>query len=86
MYIIVVYDIDASRVSKVNKLLKRYIVWVQNSVFEGEIGEKLLDDMIKRLKRIIKDSDSVIIYTFRAKSYTDRLLLGEEKGSISNVI
>ncbi|MEM3862427.1 MAG: CRISPR-associated endonuclease Cas2, partial [Thermoplasmatales archaeon] len=32
MYVILVYDVDETRVSSVNKLLKKYLLWVQNSV------------------------------------------------------
>ncbi|MEM0134811.1 MAG: CRISPR-associated endonuclease Cas2 [Thermoplasmatales archaeon] len=86
MYIIVVYDVDAARVSRVNRFLKRYVMWVQNSVFEGEISDRLLNDMISRLKKLVEKKDSFVIYTFRTKSYTSKILLGEQRSSLSNVI
>ncbi|MEM0133952.1 MAG: CRISPR-associated endonuclease Cas2 [Thermoplasmatales archaeon] len=86
MYVIVVYDVDATRVSRVNRFLKRYVMWVQNSVFEGEISDRLLGDMISRLKRIVEEKDSFVIYTFRTKSYTNKILLGDQRSSLSNVI
>ncbi|HPO28372.1 MAG TPA: CRISPR-associated endonuclease Cas2, partial [Petrotogaceae bacterium] len=33
------YDIGEKRVSKVHKITKRYLNWVQRSVFEGEITQ-----------------------------------------------
>ena len=39
MYIILVYDIGEKRVAKMLKLCRRYLNWIQNSVFEGEITD-----------------------------------------------
>ena len=86
MYVIVVYDVEVARVSRVNRFLKRYIMWVQNSVFEGEISDRLFGDMVSRLKKIVEENDSFVIYTFRTISYTDKILLGKQKSSLSNVI
>jgi CRISPR-associated protein Cas2 len=35
LYVVIVYDVDVARVPKVCKFLRRYLHWVQNSVFEG---------------------------------------------------
>ncbi len=86
MYVIVVYDVNVDRVSKMNRYLKRYLMWVQNSVFEGEISDSLLNELLKGLKSIVKENDSVTIYRFRAKLYLDRLTVGVEKGSTDNII
>ncbi|WP_252897144.1 CRISPR-associated endonuclease Cas2 [Metallosphaera hakonensis] len=55
MYAILVYDIDESRVSKVLKTCRKYLTWIQRSVFEGEITEGNLELLSEELKRIIKD-------------------------------
>lgn len=86
MYIILVYDIDQSRVVKANRLLKAYIMWIQNSVFEGEISDSTFERMMKKLEKLIKDRDSVTVYKFRAKSYFEKQTVGVEKGSTDNVI
>jgi hypothetical protein len=39
MFVIVVYDANEKRVNKFLKTLRKYLTWVQNSVFEGEIEE-----------------------------------------------
>ena len=39
MYVLLVYDIKEKRVGKMLKLCRRYLNWIQNSVFEGEISE-----------------------------------------------
>ena len=38
MFVILVYDIGEKRVQKVLKTCRKYLYWVQNSVFEGDIS------------------------------------------------
>jgi CRISPR-associated protein Cas2 len=49
MYVIMVYDVNQARLGKVLKIGRRYLVWVQNSVLEGELSwaqlEKLKSDL-----------------------------------------
>ncbi|WP_297216940.1 CRISPR-associated endonuclease Cas2 [Thermoplasma sp.] len=79
MYAILVYDVDEKRVSKINKYLKRYLIWVQNSVFEGEITDALLNEMMDGLDERLKEGDSVILYKFKTKGYVDRFIIGEKR-------
>lgn len=63
MYVILVYDVNAKHVRKVMKTAEKYLLHVQQSVFEGFLTESKL----KRLKREIYnlidfEVDSVIIY------------------------
>ena len=46
MYVILVYDIGEKRVGKMLKLCRRYLSWIQNSVFEGEISEVKLKALL----------------------------------------
>ncbi|MDX1905292.1 MAG: CRISPR-associated endonuclease Cas2, partial [Thermonemataceae bacterium] len=39
MYVILIYDCGEKRVTKMLKLCRQYLHWIQNSVFEGEISE-----------------------------------------------
>ncbi|WP_353685119.1 CRISPR-associated endonuclease Cas2 [Thermodesulfovibrio sp. 3907-1M] len=81
MKVILVYDINEKRVTKVLKTCRKYLNWVQNSVFEGEISEAKLVKLKMELKKIIhEDEDSVIIYTFRSAWYTNRETIGVKKG------
>ena len=86
MYVILVYDVDVSRVNKINKFLKRYLLWIQNSVFEGEISDSLYEKMKKGIDKIIKEEDSVIIYKFKAISSMEREIIGMDKSKSNNVI
>ena len=68
MYYLIVYDADISRVNKINKFLKRYLNWIQNSVFEGELNDADYLAVKKQLNTIInKDTDSILIFKFRDK-------------------
>ena len=81
MRVILVYDINVKRVSKVLKTCRKYLHWVQNSVFEGEITEAKLEKLKKELKEIInEEEDSIIIYTFKTGWYKERELIGVKKG------
>lgn len=81
MFIILVYDVNEKRVAKVLKTCRKYLSWVQNSVFEGEISKASFAKLIRELESIIdQDTDSVIYYTFRSLTYSKREILGVEKG------
>mgnify|MGYP001626429759 CR=1 FL=1 len=85
MFVIVVYDVDEKRVNIVNKYLKRYLFWVQNSVFEGDISKDLMDRMINGLEKILKDNDSAVIYVFNGFK-VERKVLGRTRGFIDNIL
>ena len=46
MYVILVYDCSEKRVGKMLKLYRKYLNWIQNSVFEGEITEVKLKELL----------------------------------------
>jgi CRISPR-associated endonuclease Cas2 len=46
MYVILVYDFGEKRVNKMLKLCRKYLNWIQNSVFEGEISEAKLKELL----------------------------------------
>lgn len=83
MYIILVYDVGEKRVAKALKTCRKYLTWVQNSVFEGEITKATFEKLKYELGQIInKDEDSVIIYILRTTKYSQRECLGKEKNPI----
>jgi CRISPR-associated protein Cas2 len=87
MYVIIVYDVNVERVAKICQYLRRYMDWVQNSVFEGE----LTDAEYKRIQHDVKDiieedEDSVRFYTFRTKDQVRIETLGIEKADTSCIV
>jgi len=63
------------------KTCRKYLVWQQNSVFEGEISRAKLEALKIEINKIIKkkENDSVIIYEFRTMQYSKRIILGKDK-------
>jgi len=79
MFVIVTYDVDVKRVDKVRKTLRKYLNWVQNSVFEGEISISNLAKCKAELSEIIGDSDSIYFYEFRNPYVLEKKVLGIRK-------
>ncbi len=87
LFAIIVYDVGEKRVARVLKTCRKYLNWVQNSVLEGEITETNLKKLKAELNKIIEDDeDSVIFYTWRTQKYSDREIMGLEKGRQSLII
>ncbi len=87
MYYILVYDIKEKRVQKVHKLMKRYLNWVQNSVFEGELTEGQFTSLQIELEDMIdEEEDSVIVYKLGSLKYTERTIIGVEKNLTDNLL
>ena len=87
MYVLIVYDAGVERVTKVHKLLKSYLNWRQNSVFEGELTEAQIEKVKISLKNIINlDTDSILIYTARDEKWLKREEIGNQRGTTANII
>lgn len=86
MYIILVYDIGQKRVGKMLKMCRRYLHWIQNSVFEGELSEVQLKQLKLDAQDIMKDHDSLIIFTSRDERWLEKEVIGEERSSTDNFI
>lgn len=81
IYVILVYDVNVSRVGKVLKTARRYLHWVQNSVLEGELTEATYRRLKMELGNIINpQEDSVLFYILGSGRYTKRELMGIRKG------
>lgn len=87
MYVLIVYDIGVERVTKVHKLLKAYLNWRQNSVFEGELTAAQIEQVKQSLKGIVKlETDSVLIYIARDEKWLTREEIGNQRGTTANII
>lgn len=83
MYVILVYDVNEKRVTRALKTCRRYLNWVQNSVFEGEISEAKLKELKLRLKKVINETeDSILIYRLRDRRYFEKEVMGQEKNPV----
>jgi len=87
MYTIIVYDAAPKRGVKLLKFLRRHLMWIQNSVFEGEVTDAEFEIVKAGIKeRINKEKDSVIYYQFDSQNYTTRGVLGVEKNETDSFI
>lgn len=87
MYIILVYDVAEKRVGKMLKLCRKYLHWVQNSVFEGELSEVQLAELKYMASKIIDNEiDSIIIFKSRNEKWFDKDVIGVEKNTTDNIL
>ncbi|WP_313420000.1 CRISPR-associated endonuclease Cas2 [Sphingobacterium multivorum] len=87
MYVVLVYDIGEKRVGKMLKLCRRYLNWIQNSVFEGEITEVKLKELLANAKKIMMlDEDSIIIFKSRQEKWMEKEVLGREKNELDTFL
>lgn len=87
MYVIAVYDVGEKRVGKMLKLLRKYLNWIQNSVFEGEISEvKLLELKQKALAIMDEETDSLIIFKTRQERWLNKEIVGMERQELNSFL
>ena len=86
MYVILVYDVDQKRVGKMLKLCRRYLHWIQNSVFEGEITEVKLKELMIQARALMDDHDSVIVFKSRDSKWLEKDVYGVEKNTTDNIL
>ena len=81
MFVIVTYDIvEGNHLNKTRKVLKKYLTWTQNSVFEGEISESKLHKCMAEIENIIdKKMDSIYIYEIKNSKNIEKKLYGVHK-------
>ncbi len=84
---IIVYDVGEKRVNKVCQFLRRYLNWIQNSVFEGELTISEIEKIKAGLKKLINlEEDSIIFYSFRSEKAMKKFVMGKNKASIGPII
>jgi CRISPR-associated protein Cas2 len=88
LFVILTYDIASpKRLPKILKTCRMFLFWIQNSVFEGNLTESQLKELISKIELIInKKEDSVFIYAFRDKSLANKKVIGVEKNEFNFII
>lgn len=83
MYVILVYDINLENkegqkvLRNVFKICKKYLVHIQNSVFEGELLESQAIKLKTELDEYIRENqDSVILFKSRNQRWMEKEFLG----------
>ena len=81
------YDVAVERLDSVRGILRRYLNWIQNSAFEGELTEGLLEELKAKLGDVIDvNHDSIIFYTTSNPRWIKKKVLGVEKSEITQVL
>ena len=84
MYIILVYDMGQKRVGKMLKICRRYLNWIQNSVFEGELSEVQLKKLKADASEVMDMSyDSLIIFKTRQEKWLEKEVVGKDKNDLA---
>ena len=87
MYIILVYDVKQQRVGRMLKLCRRYLHWIQNSVFEGEISEVKLAELLAKARTILnEEEDSVILFKSRTQQWLEKQVVGRERSTLNTIL
>lgn len=87
MYVLLVYDIKEKRVGKMLKLCRRYLNWIQNSVFEGEITEVKLKELLAKAADFLDtDEDSVLVFKSRSQEWLQKQVLGKERNPLDTFL
>lgn len=75
------------RVAKMLKLCRRYLNWIQNSVFEGELSDFQLKELKAHAAKIMrKTEDSLIIFSTRQNHQMEKEIIGLERGSVDQFL
>lgn len=92
LYVVLVYDIVVDErgkkiLPKVYKICKKYLVHIQNSVFEGELNKPQLMKLQSELKQYVrKDKDSLIIFKARNERWLEKEFWAKEDDKMSKFI
>lgn len=63
MYVIACYDVPAERTEKYRKLLAKYLLPLQESVFAGDLTEVRFRDVQRQVRKIYAPHDHVLWIT-----------------------
>ena len=70
MFVLMVYDVDVKRVTKVLKIGRKYLNHIQNSVLEGDLSPAQYKQLKHEVAKTINhDHDSVRFYVLRTTQY-----------------
>jgi len=87
MFVILVYDTLAERNPGVLRTCRRYLHWVQRSVFEGQLTAAQYRTLTSELRTQIDPGyDSVRIYTTRTPDFIETHSIGVELAETGPVI
>ena len=75
MFVVIFYDVPSKRTEIYRKLLSRYLTWMQNSVFSGDLTETLYKKMRYEIKKVLKENDKLAFVSTKNRHNIDVELL-----------
>jgi CRISPR-associated protein Cas2 len=87
MFVILVYDTLAERNPQVLRTCRRYLHWVQRSVFQGELSTAQYRLLTTALRAKIDPSyDSIRVYTTRSPHDIETHTIGTDLGNTDPIV
>lgn len=87
MFVLVTYDVNSERTEKFRRLLCRYLVHEQNSVFSGELSQSELMRLRSDLRKMTIPNDRLIEVTAANRNNVSVRILtkNQENGALEEV-
>lgn len=86
MFLLVVYDTEHKNCVKLHKILKCYLNWNQNSVFEGSVTAAQYAKIFALLESNRVPGSHITLYRVDSENIVKREEIGNSKGNISNIL
>jgi CRISPR-associated protein Cas2 len=87
MFVILVYDTLAERNPQILQTCRRYLHWVQRSVFQGELSTAQYRLLATALRtKIDPDHDSIRVYITRSAHDVETRTIGTDLGNTDPII
>lgn len=84
MFVILSYDVQEARCAKIAKIVKKYLTYMQRSLYQGYLTEKQLKRLQEELlSQIDPEYDSIVVYRLWSDNdiSIDKIGIGKERGS-----
>lgn len=81
MWVLVAYDVAADRTEAFRKLLTRYLVHEQNSVFAGALTEATHRQLVSELGKIAQPTDRILQFTAQNRHNVEAAQLVKSEGN-----
>ncbi len=80
MFVLVSYDVATGRTERFRKLLSRYLVHEQNSVFCGLIAKPDFRELETNLKVILTEADCILMIVCENRLNMNLIRMGDDDG------
>ena len=86
MYVITAYDVEAKRTQIFKKICQRFLIRVQNSVFEGPLTKAQFKELKYQLKKAKKPKETVKMWVIADSQIFKVHTLGHQREEESNFL